>query len=81
MAINRFKAVMTRQAKEHNIRYYKIELCKTLFNEYQLTREYGNVRFKKPTGIMRMFFDTFKEGEKAFLSILKQKQKRGYCCI
>ena len=72
---------MTRQTDECNVRYYKLELSRTLFREYELSREYGNVRFKKPTGIVRMFFNTFKEGEKAFLSILKKKEKKGYCCV
>ena len=42
------------------VRYYKIQLTKTLFEEYLLTKEYGSMTNRKSTKIIQEFYH-FKE--------------------
>jgi len=61
-----------------NIRYYKIELFLSLFDDYIVEREYGNIRYKAPTGIRKNLFSSFKAAKDFYNSIIKKKKQRGY---
>jgi len=62
----------------HNIRYYKLDISKTLFNNSLLFIEYGNIKYKNPTGTIKYYFDTISDAKKEFMSIFNKKVKRGY---
>lgn len=70
---------MTRQTKNGKIRYYKLELLSTLFGDFIVEREYGNIMYKSPTGIKKSFFDNYNDAYEMFIKLLKRKEKRGYC--
>lgn len=61
-----------------HIRYYRIELFATLFGEFVVEREYGNVKNKTPTGHKKMMYNTIEDAKEAFLMIVDLKQKKGY---
>ncbi|WP_187648726.1 WGR domain-containing protein [Nitrosophilus labii] len=69
---------LIRQTKKGNIRYYRIELFLTLFGDYILEREYGNIRYKGPTGIRKNYFARFDEAIAQYDKIIKQKIRKGY---
>jgi predicted DNA-binding WGR domain protein len=60
------------------VRYYRIGIFATLFGDFVLEREYGNVQNKKATGYKRVIFDNLQEAKKAFQMLLLLKQKKGY---
>jgi len=59
-------------------RYYSLELTPTLFGAMLLTREYGGLKNKKPTGVIKKYFYNLEDSIKAFESLLNLKQKKGY---
>ena len=61
------------------IRYYKITLFKNLFDEYLVTREYGSIKNKKPTGVKTNYFFTKDESIEFIEKLLMLKIKKGYC--
>lgn len=61
-----------------HVRYYRIELFATLFGEFVVEREYGNVRNKAATGHKKMSYGTIDDAKEAFKSIIGLKQKKGY---
>jgi len=72
------KKVILYRSVKHNIRYYSLELCPTLFGEILLTREYGGLNNKKPTGVIKEYFSSLEDSIRAFESLLGLKQRRGY---
>jgi len=60
------------------IRYYKITLLKNLFDQYIVTREYGSIKNKKPTGVQTNYFFTKDEGIEFIEKLLMLKIKKGY---
>ncbi len=62
-----------------NTRYYNIILEKSLFNEYIIEVNYGNVNYKSPTRILYKYFDCKKIALQYAKSLLNTKLKKGYC--
>ena len=60
------------------IRYYKLLLYPTLFNEYLFIREYGGNKNKKPTRVIKKYFTEINEATIAVNAIINSKIKRGY---
>jgi len=60
------------------IRYYHIEILKTLFDDFLLLIEYGNIKYKKPTRAIKCYFDNYNAAKDEFEVILEKKIKRGY---
>ena len=63
---------------EHRTRYYNVSIYLTLFGDYLLTKEYGSVKNKKPTGVVLKYFNDFNEAVKLFEKTIKEKRKKGY---
>ena len=61
-----------------NIRYYKLLVYPTLFNEYLFIREYGGNKNKKPTRVIKKYFSEINETTIAIDAIINSKIKRGY---
>lgn len=61
-----------------NVRYYKLELFLSLFGEYVIEREYGNIAYRAPTGIRKNTFSSIESAEKFYFKILKIRESRGY---
>jgi len=61
-------------------RYYRLSSYKTLFYEYLLEIEYGSMKNKKPTRIIREYFSTLESLSKKRSQIIEQKMKKGYEC-
>ena len=72
---NRVKLIRVVNKKE---RYYEIELFTTLFGDFCIERVYGATRNKKPTGIVKQYFEDFSKAHKSFTSLLKAKISKGY---
>ena len=60
------------------MRYYLLKIEETLFGEFLLERVYGSMSHKKPTRVLKEYYDTWAEAKKMFDLIIKGKQKRGY---
>jgi O-6-methylguanine DNA methyltransferase len=50
------KVTLYREVKG-KVRYYSLALYPTLFGEYLLVREFGGVKNKRPTGVMKEYFE------------------------
>jgi len=62
----------------HNLRYYSLTLCPTLFGEYLLTKEYGSVKNKKPTRVIKEYFSHFEDSVTVIEKFIETKIKKGY---
>jgi len=60
------------------IRYYSFKVYPTLFNEYILVREYGNIKNKKTTRVINTYFSKLDELVVSMESILSAKIYKGY---
>ena len=60
------------------MRYYLLELEETLFGEYLLEKVYGSMSNKKPTRVLKEYYDSWVEAKKKFDGIVKGKKKKGY---
>lgn len=60
------------------VRYYKLSISFTLLKEYELTREYGSVSNKKPTRIIKEYFDSKAKAMENLKALKTLKLKRGY---
>ena len=60
------------------VRYYKINLFVDLFGEYLLIKEYGNIKYKKPTRILQEYYQTQEEALDSFEKKLQEKITKGY---
>ena len=69
---------LVRHTEKNTVRYYKLGLYPTLFNNFEIEIEYGNIQYKAPTGRKREFFDNYNDAYKRYNNILKQKRKKGY---
>ena len=74
----KYKICLFKKTFKNNIRYYKIELVPTLFSDFIVKREYGNILYKGPTGIKKCYCDTIGEAKEVFMEILNKRIKRGY---
>jgi predicted DNA-binding WGR domain protein len=61
-----------------NIRYYKLEMFLSLFGEYIVEREYGNVAYRAPTGVRKKIFFSIESAKEFYFKILKAKKAKGY---
>jgi len=61
-----------------NVRYYKLELFLSLFGEYIVEREYGNVIYRSPTGRRKNIFLSINSAKEFYFKTLKSKKHRGY---
>jgi predicted DNA-binding WGR domain protein len=72
-----YKLTLYREVNK-NIRYYTLKLCPTLFGEFLLIKEFGGVKNKKPTGIIKEYFSHIEECKNAFDLLVYEKIKKGY---
>lgn len=70
--------MMHRVTDKGHIRYYRIELFQTLFGEFVVEREYGNIQNKGATGHRKTTYPSIDEAKDAFKIIVGMKQKKGY---
>ena len=71
------KVQMTRICNNRE-RYYILNLYQTLFGFFCIERIYGASINKKPTGIVREFFDEIDDAQNKYSSIMKTKISKGY---
>jgi len=62
----------------NKIRYYRIEILKTLFDDFLLLIEYGNIKYNKPTRIIKEYFSDINLAIGKYEVIFKKKVRRGY---
>ena len=60
------------------MRYYKLKLYPTLFGDILLIKEFGSIKNKKPTGIIKEYFSHIEECLKAIDFFVYEKIKKGY---
>lgn len=60
------------------VRYYFINIYKNLFSEYILQRQYGNIKYKKPTGVKVTYYKKLTDAILAMKSLADKKYKKGY---
>ncbi len=60
------------------MRYYLLKIEETLFEEYLLEKVYGSTSHKKPTRVLKEYYDSWIEAKKIFDGIVKGKKKKGY---
>ena len=61
-----------------NIRYYTFRLYPTLFGEFLLIKEFGGIKNKRPTGIIKEYFSHIEECVEALDHLVREKIKKGY---
>jgi len=61
-----------------NVRYYKLEIFLSLFGEYIVEREYGNVAYRTPTGTRKNIFLSVESAKEFYFKTLKTRKNRGY---
>ena len=76
--ISRYSAYIVRNMENGNIRYYRLNVDRTLFDTYCVERKYGNVRYKSPTGTRINHFELLEQALGFFDKMLRQKLRRGY---
>lgn len=76
--INQYSAYIVRTTDKGNIRYYKLDIEKTLFNDYCVERKYGNIKFKSHTGVRINYFKDKEQAIRFFDIILRSKNRKGY---
>lgn len=72
---------LKKRTKEGRERYYKISIFKNLFGEIILTREYGNIANKGPTGTIEEVLFSPEQAEAKALNIFNLKKNSGYQCV
>jgi predicted DNA-binding WGR domain protein len=60
------------------VRYYKVQICFTLFGEYLLICEWGNIDNKRSTGQKQNYFSSLSDLKDTIKKIIYHKSKRGY---
>ena len=60
------------------MRYYLLKIEETLFGEYLLEKVYGSMSHKKPTRVLKEYYDSWVEAKKIFDRVIKGKKKKGY---
>jgi predicted DNA-binding WGR domain protein len=63
------------------IRYYTLRIELTLFGEYLLIREFGSIKNKKPTRIIKEYYSNLEESISVFNILVIQKLKKGYSTL
>ena len=62
-------------------RYYKLMIYPTLFDEYLFIREYGGIKNKKPTKVIKKYFSEIEGAIVAVNTIINLKLKKGYLVV
>lgn len=75
---NQHSAYIARTTDKGNVRYYKLDMEKTLFDSYCVERKYGNIKFKSHTGVRVNYFEKMEQAIQFFDIILKNKKRKGY---
>ena len=70
--------LLTRSVKGR-MRYYLLKIEETLFSEFLLEKVYGSMSHKKPTRVLKEYYDSWVEAKKMFDFTVKGKRKKGYC--
>ena len=60
------------------MRYYLLKIEETLFGEYLLEKVYGSMSHKKPTRVLKEYYDSWIDAKKIFDRVAKGKKKKGY---
>ena len=60
------------------VRYYSVKILPTLFGEFLLLREYGAVKNKEPTRVIKKYFSHIQESVIALEALVREKIKKGY---
>jgi len=63
------------------VRYYSLALYPTLFNEFLLVREFGGIKNKKPTRIIKEYFSHMEDAVFLFDRISSDKKRKGYSLL
>ncbi len=69
--------LLTRMVKGR-LRYYLLKIEETLFGEYLLEKVYGSMSHKKPTRVLKEYYDSWVEAKRIFDSVAKGKRRKGY---
>ncbi len=70
--------LLTRSVKGR-MRYYLLKIEETLFGEYLLEKVYGSMSHKKPTRVLKEYYDSWVEAKSVFNRASKCKMRKGYC--
>ena len=60
------------------MRYYLLKIEETLFGEFLLERVYGSMSHKKPTRVLKEYYDSWVEAKKMLDGVVRGKKKKGY---
>jgi predicted DNA-binding WGR domain protein len=63
------------------VRYYSLKLHPTLFGNYLLIREFGGLKNKKPTRIIKEYFSYIEDAKNKMQKIINLKLLKGYSNI
>ncbi len=63
---------------KHRVRYYSIRVYKTLFGGYLLEKRFGSLKNKRPTGVIKEYYDNTDQTLSAIKKIVALKLKKGY---
>ena len=69
--------LLTRLVKGR-MRYYLLKIEETLFGEYLLEKVYGSMSHKKPTRVLKEYYDSWVEAKKIFDGVIRGKRRKGY---
>ena len=76
-SIQKDHLLLTRSVKGR-MRYYLLKIEETLFGEYLLEKVYGSMSHKKPTRVLKEYYDSWVEAKKMFDNVVKAKKQKGY---
>ena len=71
------KVTLYREVKG-KVRYYSLALYPTLFGEYLLVREFGGVKNKRPTRVMKKYFNHSQDALNLLAKLMTDKLQKGY---
>jgi len=71
------KVTLYREVKGR-VRYYSLALYPTLFGEFLLVREFGGLKNKRPTRVMKEYYEHSVDALEAFSKLTADKFKKGY---
>ena len=69
--------LLTRSVKGR-MRYYLLKIEETLFGEYLLEKVYGSMNHKKPTRVLKEYYDSWVEAKIIFDEVVRGKRRKGY---
>ncbi len=69
--------ILSRSVKGR-MRYYLLKIEETLFGEYLLEKVYGSMSHKKPTRVLKEYYDSWVEAKIIFDAVVRGKRRKGY---